>query len=81
MKVVLAGGEEIEIEVVRASGVKCPRCWNYHTIQGNPANVCDRCITVVTGMLPELVKDGRWTQAAADEWLSMVKLSASQWRK
>ena len=73
-------GVNVKIEVERASGVKCPRCWNYHTIQGNPQDVCDRCVVVVTGMLDGLVADGRWAQADADEWRASVRASAARWR-
>jgi hypothetical protein len=71
---------EIEIKVERAPGVKCPRCWNYHTIQGNPMDVCDRCVLVVTQSLPSLVADGRWTEADAQEWRDMVQASVNRWK-
>lgn len=70
----------VDIKVERAPGQKCPRCWNYHTIQGNPLEVCDRCVLTVTSMLPELVADGRWTQADADEWRALVKASVERWK-
>ena len=69
-----------KIEITRAPGVKCPRCWNYHTIQGNPLDVCDRCFSVVTGMLDDLVADGRWAQADADEWRALVKETVNRWK-
>ncbi|GHV06172.1 isoleucine--tRNA ligase [Clostridia bacterium] len=34
------------VEVKPASGVKCPRCWNYHT-HGNADDLCPRCKDVV----------------------------------
>jgi len=69
-----------KIEVLRADGVKCPRCWNYHTVQGNPMGVCDRCVAAVTESLPYLVADGRWTQADADEWRAMVAAMIGRWK-
>jgi hypothetical protein len=68
------------IAVERAPGVKCPRCWNYHTIQGNPMEVCDRCIVIVTGMVPDLIKSGAWTQADGDEWRALVQTSVNRWK-
>lgn len=56
----------VTVEVKHADGIKCPRCWNYHTIQGNPLDVCDRCVVTVTDALDWLVAEGRWTQADAD---------------
>ena len=74
------GNMDVKVEVAHAPGVKCPRCWNWHTIQGNPLDVCDRCVVIVTRMLPELVADGRWTQADAIEWRALVKEATSRWK-
>jgi hypothetical protein len=71
---------DVKVSVARADGVKCPRCWNYHTVQGNPMEVCDRCVAAVTEMLPGLVAEGKWTQADADEWQAMVKAMVDRWR-
>ena len=42
-----AEGEDAELsaEVLPADGEKCPRCWNYRKLCGNPrhADVCERC--------------------------------------
>ena len=70
----------VEVKVERAPGIKCPRCWNYHTVQGNPMDVCDRCVVAVTSMLEWLVAEGRWTQADADEWRALVKASVDRWK-
>lgn len=35
------GGDEIKVEVVKAKGEKCPRCWNYRELGEN--GVCERC--------------------------------------
>ena len=72
--------QAVTVKVERAPGTKCPRCWNYHTIQGNPMDVCDRCVVVVTQMLPELVADGRWTEEDAEEWRGMVRASVDRWK-
>ncbi len=40
-------GDAVEVEVVRADGQKCERCWNYSKRVGEFArypNVCERCI-------------------------------------
>ena len=40
-----AAGDEVSAKVLKASGEKCPRCWNYRVLGGNanhPA-VCERC--------------------------------------
>ena len=38
-------GEELAAAVAPASGEKCPRCWNYRALGGNPnhPDVCERC--------------------------------------
>lgn len=43
--VTLGEGEEWACEVSQADGQKCPRCWNYRELGGNPghADVCGRC--------------------------------------
>ena len=35
----------LAVEVVPAEGEKCPRCWNYRELGGNPnhPHVCARC--------------------------------------
>jgi len=46
-----AGGEELAIEVAKAEGAKCERCWNYSTYIGRSAahpTFCARCEKVVT---------------------------------
>jgi len=42
--------EEIQVEVIKAQGEKCPRCWNYSLkIGSNPAHplICDNCLKAV----------------------------------
>jgi hypothetical protein len=68
------------IEVKRADGVKCPRCWNYHTVIGNPQDVCDRCLVIVTGMLDDLVRDGKCTAEDAEEWRQQVRAVRERWK-
>ncbi len=49
-EVVTAGDGELRVEVVRADGTKCERCWNYSLeVGGNPAfpTLCERCAPVV----------------------------------
>lgn len=41
---------------------------------------CDRCVVVVTSMLDDLVADGRWTPAAAQEWRNQVEASVNLWK-
>lgn len=38
-------GDEVSVEISRATGEKCPRCWNYRELGGNPRHlhVCQRC--------------------------------------
>ncbi|MFQ6083915.1 MAG: class I tRNA ligase family protein, partial [Candidatus Aminicenantia bacterium] len=43
-------GGEIEVEVTRAEGEKCERCWNYSSRVGEDTqfpSLCPRCVTVV----------------------------------
>jgi isoleucyl-tRNA synthetase len=45
-----AGDDALRIEVVRAEGAKCDRCWNYSVEVGRDAGfevLCERCIPVV----------------------------------
>jgi isoleucyl-tRNA synthetase len=44
------GGSDLEIEVQRASGEKCPRCWRFVpaiVASGEAAGLCDRCADAV----------------------------------
>ena len=38
-------GDELSVHIGHASGEKCPRCWNYRELGGNPnhPDVCERC--------------------------------------
>ena len=38
-------GEELAVTVAKTDAEKCPRCWNYRTLGGNPnhPDVCERC--------------------------------------
>src|SRR5271166_6812167 len=73
---------EVEEEIKRMgdAAIKCPRCWNIHSVHGNPLDCCDRCMLTVTSMLPELVADGRWTQESADEWRGLVQAMRDRWK-
>lgn len=48
------GSEEQEpsVEIQPAPGEKCPRCWNYRQLGGNPhhLDVCDRCASVLDSL-------------------------------
>jgi isoleucyl-tRNA synthetase len=47
------GPSELSIEVNKADGVKCDRCWNYSTRVGEDAKyltVCERCAPVLRGI-------------------------------
>jgi isoleucyl-tRNA synthetase len=44
--------EEIKIEVAKAQGAKCPRCWNYSLEVGKNQEhplICDNCIKAIGG--------------------------------
>jgi len=48
-----AGADELQIEVVRAEGTKCERCWNYSAEVGRDrgfSTLCERCIPVVNDL-------------------------------
>lgn len=34
---------DLKVEVFKADGVKCPRCWRYAGIPELPQGICDRC--------------------------------------
>jgi isoleucyl-tRNA synthetase len=41
------GADEVRVEVERASGVKCERCWRFvPSVRAEPdwAGICDRCV-------------------------------------
>ncbi|MCA1557944.1 MAG: hypothetical protein LC731_05315, partial [Acidobacteria bacterium] len=43
-------GEPVRVEVGRAAGEKCERCWNYSTRVGESSRyptVCERCVEVL----------------------------------
>ncbi|MDD5128205.1 MAG: isoleucine--tRNA ligase [Candidatus Omnitrophica bacterium] len=45
-------GEEIKIEVGKAEGVKCSRCWNYSSQVGSDPGhplICDNCLKAIIG--------------------------------
>lgn len=70
----------LEIKVERADGQKCPRCWNYHTVQGNPQELCDRCVSAILEGLPYWVETGVFTQAQADEFRAEVRAMVNRWK-
>jgi len=42
-----AGATDVSVDVSRAEGEKCERCWNYSTRVGESARyptVCERCV-------------------------------------
>jgi len=43
----------LKIEVCRADGQKCPRCWMYAGIPENPHGICDRCAKTMLDSTPE----------------------------
>jgi hypothetical protein len=76
-------GKEIgraKIDVEHADGDKCPRCWHYHTVQGNPQGLCDRCVSAILEGLDDFVREGRVTQADADEFRAEVKAMVNRWK-
>lgn len=52
MEIAESDSEEIKVEVYKAEGAKCERCWKFDTMVGKNAgglNVCPRCYEVVKG--------------------------------
>jgi isoleucyl-tRNA synthetase len=46
---------ELHVEISRASGKKCARCWNYRPSVGSEPDhpeICDRCLPVILGAGP-----------------------------
>jgi hypothetical protein len=78
----LAPGEAlgINIRVEKADGQKCPRCWKYHTVRGNPQELCDGCISAILEGLPYWVEKGVFTQEQADEFRAECKAMANRWK-
>jgi isoleucyl-tRNA synthetase len=52
----LEPGGDVVVEVARAEGVKCPRCWRYVTSvssRGDREGLCDRCVgALAEGLTP-----------------------------
>ena len=47
-----SGGDAVEVEVRRADGQKCARCWRtVPSVSSEPATegLCDRCVTALSG--------------------------------
>ena len=46
----LSQGPEINVQVQKAGGEKCPRCWNYDTLENteNYGPVCSKCVEALT---------------------------------
>jgi len=70
----------VEIKVKKADGAKCPRCWHYHTVQGNPQGLCDRCIASILEGLPDWVAEGVFTQEQADGFRAEVQAMCNRWK-
>jgi isoleucyl-tRNA synthetase len=54
VSLVFSSEETLEVEVRKAEGQKCHRCWNYSKSVGTDRNYplfCERCRTVVEGLL------------------------------
>jgi len=50
------GADEIQVDVEKAPGVKCERCWRYvPSTRTEPdwAGLCDRCVDAVFRLKPE----------------------------
>lgn len=67
------------ITVERANGIRCPRCWNYHTIQKNFMDMCDRCLLACKEGAADWVANGQLTQEEASTLLEGIEASAKQW--
>ena len=37
----------LQVQIERADGQKCPRCWTYSAAVGEPREVCDKCAEVI----------------------------------
>jgi len=70
----------LEIKVEHADGAKCPRCWKYHTVQGNPQGLCDPCISAILEGLPHWVATGVFTQEQADDFRAEVRKMVERWK-
>lgn len=58
--------DSVEVEVTVSDGIKCPRCWNYHTVRCNYDGLCDKCLRLIVEHFPadypEAVANWRWQQ-------------------
>lgn len=73
--------EAISVTIDQASGVKCPRCWNYHPVRKNFMDMCDRCMKNVLEGLPDWVANGQLTEAEAGELKAGILASVNQWKR
>lgn len=69
------------IKIERASGTKCPRCWNYHTIQGNYMDMCDRCQAACLEGAADLVAMGQLTKEEGEQLVAGIKATVKKWLK
>lgn len=40
------------VSVSASTGIKCPRCWQYHTVRVNYDGLCDRCLRLIVERFP-----------------------------
>jgi isoleucyl-tRNA synthetase len=48
------GPDEVRVEVEKAPGVKCARCWRFvPRVRTEPdcAGICDRCVDALAGLV------------------------------
>jgi hypothetical protein len=69
-----------QVNVKRTEGTKCPRCWNYTTVQGNPQELCDRCVLAILEGMEQFIAEGRVSQADADEFRAEVRAMHDRWK-
>jgi hypothetical protein len=64
---------DYEIEVQKAEGVKCPRCWKLRGIPTNYQGICDECQQTLKEILPDLAEQGIFTQEQVAEALEKIQ--------
>jgi len=72
---------QVIVSITRADGSKCPRCWNYHTVQGNYRDLCDRCSLACVEGARDWVVRGQLSAAEASELVAGIKASVARWRR
>jgi len=73
--------EPVELTISHADGHKCPRCWQWHTVQGNYLDLCDKCQLACLEGVGDWVERVQLTIAEGERLVAGIRASARRWRR